>query len=199
MADVIYWYKDTIYTSSKSYQARQRASMTRRDDSEHTRRMELASFLRTRRERLLPEHVGLPLRPRRRTPGLRREEVAELIGIGVTWYTWLEQARAIHVSVDVVEQLARVFRLSEDERAYLFQLAQQSLPPTRAEPHEAVRPVFRDVLTAVEPSPAHIRDRSWNVLAWNRAESFLVDWHAYPASATLSGITSPIPGFAVSW
>ena len=154
----------------------------RRDDSEHTRRMELASFLRTRRERLRPEHVGLPLRPRRRTPGLRREEVAELIGIGVTWYTWLEQARPIHVSADVVEQLARVFRLSEDERAYLFQLAQRTLPLTLSEPHDVVRPVFRDVLTALEPSPAHIRDRSWNELAWNRAESFLVDWHAYPAS-----------------
>src|SRR5262249_22125700 len=118
MTDMIYWYKEALYTSSKSYQANQRASMTRRDDSEHTRRMELASFLRPRRERLRPEQVGLPLRPRRRTPGLRREEVAELIGIGVTWYTWLEQARPIHVSADVVEQLARVFQLSKDERAY---------------------------------------------------------------------------------
>jgi transcriptional regulator with XRE-family HTH domain len=154
----------------------------RRDDSEHTRRMELASFLRTRRERLRPEHVGLPLRPRRRTPGLRREEVAELIGIGVTWYTWLEQARPIHVSADVVENLARVFQLSTDERAYLFELAQRSLPPTLADTHEVVRPAFREVLTALDPSPAHIRDRRWNVLAWNRAESFLVDWHTYPPS-----------------
>jgi len=156
--------------------------MTRRDDSEHTRRMELASFLRTRRERLRPEQLGLPLRRRRRTPGLRREEVAELIGIGVTWYTWLEQGRAIQVSTDVVEQVARVFQLSMDERAYLFQLAQRSLPPAPAEPPEVVRPIFSDVLTALEPSPAHIRDRRWNVLAWNRAESFLVDWQAYPAS-----------------
>ncbi|HJZ46627.1 MAG TPA: helix-turn-helix transcriptional regulator [Roseiflexaceae bacterium] len=156
--------------------------MMRRDDGEHTRRMELASFLRSRRERLRPEHVGLPLRPRRRTPGLRREEVAELIGIGVTWYTWLEQARPIHVSADVLEQVARVFGLSSDERAYLFQLAQRSLPPAVPEPHEVVRPVFRDVLSALEPSPAHIRDRSWNVLAWNRAETCLVDWQAYAAS-----------------
>jgi hypothetical protein len=78
--------------------------------------------------------------------------------------------------------LARLFQLSVDERAYLFQLAQRSLPPSPAEPPEVVRPVFSDVLTALEPSPAHIRDRRWNVLAWNRAESFLVDWQAYPTS-----------------
>jgi transcriptional regulator with XRE-family HTH domain len=156
--------------------------MMRRDDNEHTRRMELASFLRTRRERLLPEHVGLPIRLRRRTPGLRREEVAELIGIGVTWYTWLEQGRAIQVSADVVESLARLFRLSIDERAYLFQLAQRSLPPTLPEAQDVVRPALRDLLTTLEPSPAHIRDRRWNVLDWNRAESCLVDWHTYPPS-----------------
>jgi transcriptional regulator with XRE-family HTH domain len=155
-------------------------TVIKRDETEHARRMELASFLRTRRERLLPEQVGVPRRARRRTPGLRREEVAELIGIGVTWYTWLEQGRPIQVSAEVLEDLARVFRLSLDERSYLFQLAQRSLPPTRPEPQEEVRPVFREVLTALEPAPAHIRDLRWNVLAWNRAESFLVDWHAYP-------------------
>src|SRR5215510_2747613 len=159
MPDVVYWYKDVIYTSSKSYQANQRASMTRRDDSEHTRRMELASFLRTRRERLRPEQVGLPLRPRRRTPGLRREEVAELIGIGVTWYTWLEQGRTIQVSTDVLENLARVFQLSADERAYLFQLAQRPSPSAPAELPEVVPPILHDLLTTLEPSPAHIRDR----------------------------------------
>lgn len=154
----------------------------KRDDTEHTRRLELASFVRSRRERLQPEQAGLPRRARRRTPGLRREEVAELVGIGVTWYTWLEQGRPIQVSADVLENLARILRLSMDERAYLFQLAQRPLPPTPPEPHDVVRPVFREVLTALEPSPAHIRDRRWNVLAWNRAESLLVDWHAYPPS-----------------
>lgn len=156
--------------------------MAKREDSEYTRRMELASFLRTQRERLLPEQLGLPRRARRRTPGLRREEVAELIDISVTWYTWLEQGRPIQVSAEVLENLARIFRLSMDERVYLFQLAQRSLPPTLPESHETVRPVFRDVLTALEPSPAHIRDLRWNVLAWNRAESLLVNWHAYPPS-----------------
>ena len=154
--------------------------MMRRDDSEHTRRMELASFLRTRRERLRPEHVGLPLRPRRRTPGLRREEVAELIGVGVTWYTWLEQGRAIQVSVEMLEQLSRVLQLGMDERLHLFQLARRPLPSAPAPVAPTVRPVFRDVLTALEPAPAHIRDQRWNVLAWNSAEAVVADWGAYP-------------------
>lgn len=150
-----------------------------RDATEHTRRMDLASFLRARRERLSPEQVGLPRRARRRTPGLRREEVAELIGVGVTWYTWLEQGRPIQASTDVLENLARLFRLDSDERAHLFQLAHRSVPPTPPAPGEVVRPVLREVLAALEPVPAHIRDRRWNVLAWNRAESLLVDWHAH--------------------
>jgi transcriptional regulator with XRE-family HTH domain len=152
------------------------------DDAEHTRRLELASFLRTRREGLLPAQVGTPKRTRRRTPGLRREEVAELVGIGVTWYTWLEQGRPIRVSADVVENLAQVLRLSVDERVYLFQLAQRPLPSTLPESQAELRPVFRDVMNALEPAPAHIRDLRWNVLAWNRAESLLVDWRAYPSS-----------------
>lgn len=152
--------------------------MSIHDESEQRRRLELASFLRSRRERLLPEQVGLPRRKRRRTPGLRREEVAEYVGISTTWYTWLEQGRAIHVSAEVAEQLAHLLRLSEDERVYFYHLARHTVPPTPPQPPEEVPPVLRDVLTALEPCPAHIRDRTWNVLAHNRAESLLVDWSA---------------------
>jgi transcriptional regulator with XRE-family HTH domain len=148
--------------------------------AERARRTELAGFLRTRRERLLPQQVGLPARARRRTPGLRREEVAELIGVGVTWYTWLEQGRPVRPSAAVLANVARVFRLSGDERAYLFRLAQRAAPPPAAESPDVVRPAFREVVTALEPAPAHIRDRRWNVLAWNRAEARLVDWGASP-------------------
>src|SRR5579859_1297708 len=154
--------------------------MAKREDTEQTRQMELGSFLRARRERLRPEQLGLPKRARRRTPGLRREEVAELIGIGVTWYTWLEQGRTIQVSTDVLENLARVFQLSADERTYLFQLAQRPSPSASTEAPEEVPSILRDLLTTLEPVPAHIRDRRWNVLAWNRPESILVDWYAYP-------------------
>src|SRR5215468_12494991 len=103
--------------------------MTEKDPTEPERRAELANFLRAHRSRIFPAQLGLPARARRRTPGLRREEVAELIGIGITWYTWLEQGRPIQVSADVLENLARVFQLNTDERAYLFQLAQRPLPP----------------------------------------------------------------------
>src|SRR4051794_41336587 len=86
------------------------------------RRDELAHFLRTRRASLLPEDVGLPGGGRRRTPGLRREEVAQLAGVGATWYTWLEQARDVRASFDVLESLARALRLSPAERGHLILL-----------------------------------------------------------------------------
>ena len=154
--------------------------MEQQKQTEQERRKELGNFLRTRRERLTPAMLGLPTRGRRRTAGLRREEVAELIGIGVTWYTWLEQGRAIQVSVDVLENLAHMLQLGRDERIHLFQLAQHPLPPLPPQPTLAVRPVFQDLLTTLEPSPAHLRDSRWNVVAWNRAECLLDDWQAYP-------------------
>src|SRR5690242_10576547 len=88
-----------------------------------TRRQELAAFVRSRRERLRPEQVGLPRSRRRRTPGLRREEVAQLAGVGVTWYTWLEQGRDINPSSDVLEAIARTLRFDAHERSHLFTLA----------------------------------------------------------------------------
>jgi transcriptional regulator with XRE-family HTH domain len=150
------------------------------ESAEPRRRMELADFLRSRRERLAPDQLGLPKKARRRTPGLRREEVAELVGIGVTWYTWLEQGRPIPVSVNVLENLARVFRLGRDERAHLFRLARRDIPAAPSESHEALRPVLQDMLATLDLAPAHIRDLRWNVLGWNHAESFMVDWQAYP-------------------
>ena len=94
-------------------------------------RHELAAFLRSRRERITPEQVGLPRGRRRRTPGLRREEVAQLSAVGVTWYTWLEQARDIQVSVQVLDALARTLLLDPSERAHLFQLAGRGGPHAR--------------------------------------------------------------------
>src|SRR5881227_3904269 len=89
----------------------------------HHRRAELAAFLRSRRERITPEQAGLPPGSRRRTPGLRREEVAQLSGVGVTWYTWLEQGRDIKVSDQVLGAIARTLMLDRDERSHLFTLA----------------------------------------------------------------------------
>src|ERR1700728_4797145 len=87
------------------------------------RRTELVAFLRARRERIQPEEVGLPPGTRRRTAGLRREELAQLAGVGVTWYTWLEQGRPINASVQVLDALAHTLRLDAIERAHLFRLA----------------------------------------------------------------------------
>src|SRR5436305_1947715 len=89
----------------------------------HHRRAELAAFLRSRRERITPEQAGLPPGSRRRTPGLRREEVAQLSGVGVTWYTWLEQGRQINASPQVLGAVARTLLLDQAEREHLFRLA----------------------------------------------------------------------------
>src|SRR5215831_10548683 len=107
--------------------------------TDDVRRHELGTFLRSRRERVSPEQVGLPPSRRRRTPGLRREEVAQLAGIGITWYTWLEQGRDINASPQVLDAIARTLLFDGHERAHLFTLAGsadatgagdcQSIPP----------------------------------------------------------------------
>jgi transcriptional regulator with XRE-family HTH domain len=129
---------------------------------------ELAAFLRTRRERLSPGDVGLPERRRqRRTPGLRREEVAELAGVSVDYVTRLEQARGLRPSPEVLEALARALRLSADERTYLFDLARQR-PADRApagpvEPSASVIRLVHDL----SPLPAMVVDHRFDVLAFN--------------------------------
>jgi hypothetical protein len=137
------------------------------------RRQELAAFLRSRRERIAPEQVGLPRGPRRRTPGLRREEVAHLSAVGVTWYTWLEQARDIQVSVQVLDALARTLRLDAGERAHLFQLA-GSADPTPAAACQGVTPALREMLSKLEPLPACIQNSRYDILAYNRTYARLL-------------------------
>ena len=147
---------------------------------EQQRRVELGSFLRMCRARIAPRDLGLPQRPRRRTPGLRREEVAELIGVGVTWYTWLEQGRPVRPSAAVLSRLAQVFQLDPDERAYLFTLAGRPAPLAPEAGPIPVRSALQALLTALEPNPAHVRDAHWFVVAWNRAEALIADWAALP-------------------
>jgi transcriptional regulator with XRE-family HTH domain len=134
--------------------------------TEPTRLTELAGFLRDRRSRLQPETVGLPRGFRRRAPGLRREEVAQMAGVGLTWYTWLEQGRDIHVSPDVLCRVARVLQLEPVERIHLFRLAGHEASLSTSD--EAVRPSLRRVLDSWEPYPALVMGRRWDVLAWNR-------------------------------
>ncbi|MEV4111796.1 helix-turn-helix transcriptional regulator [Nonomuraea sp. NPDC049695] len=127
---------------------------------------ELAAFLRTRRERLTPGEVSLPARrTQRRTPGLRREEVAELAGVSVDYVIRLEQGRGLRPSPEVLEALAEALRLSEDERAYLFDLAQQR-PTRHAPPAEEAGPLGQLVLD-LSPLPAMLINHRFDILAWN--------------------------------
>ncbi|MFE3460971.1 helix-turn-helix transcriptional regulator [Nocardiopsis aegyptia] len=136
-------------------------------------RRELAAFLRSRRERVTPADVGLPVLGRRRTPGLRREEVAQLSGVGVTWYTWLEQGRPINASDQVLNAVARALRLDPDEHAHLLSLAgsEATLDDTS---HHAVTEDHLTVLEQLLPLPACIQTTRFDVLAYNRAYRHLI-------------------------
>lgn len=130
------------------------------------RRHELADFLRSRRERITPEQVGLPRGRRRRTPGLRREEVAQLSAVGVTWYTWLEQAREIQVSAQVLDALARALQMDSSERAHLFALAGGTDPAAHT-PCSTVTPAVQAMLDQLAPFPACVQNSRYDILAYN--------------------------------
>ncbi|WP_255442866.1 helix-turn-helix transcriptional regulator [Corallococcus sp. Z5C101001] len=135
-------------------------------------RAELAHFLRSRRARVHPEDVGLPSSSRRRTPGLRREELARLADVGVSWYTWLEQGRDIHVSEPLLERLSLALRLTPTERAHLFELAQGRPAARPLMTPTTVSIALRRILEA-HPYPALVSTQRWDVLAWNEAASLV--------------------------
>ncbi|MFG6466170.1 helix-turn-helix transcriptional regulator [Roseateles sp. BYS87W] len=140
----------------------------------------LGRYLKERRSRLDPAALGLPL-ARRRTPGLRREEVAQRAHVSATWYTWLEQGRGGAPSTEVLERLAAALQLSAVEREHLFLLAQNRPPQVRFQPPAAVPPRLQRVLDALTQCPALIRTATWDVLAWNRACAMVLnDYAALP-------------------
>ena len=130
------------------------------------RRSELAAFLRSRRARITPEELGLPPGPRRRTPGLRREEVALHAGVGVTWYTWLEQGRPINASPQVLDAIGRTLRLDQPELSHLYRLAEVRGAP---EPQlgEVLEPTVQMILDDFGSLPACVVNSRMDVLAWN--------------------------------
>jgi transcriptional regulator with XRE-family HTH domain len=138
------------------------------------RRGDLREFLMARRARVSPAEAGLPAGPRRRTPGLRREEVAVLAGVGVSWYQWLEQGRDITVSPQVLDAVARVLRLSGAERRHLYVLAGLNPPLPEDGADGAVAADLLRVLDAWMPKPAHIADRYWNLVAANDAAKLVL-------------------------
>ncbi|KIL40945.1 transcriptional regulator [Gordoniibacillus kamchatkensis] len=137
------------------------------------RRREMGDFLRSRRTRLAPVAAGLPAGERRRTPGLRRSEVAALAGISVDWYTWLEQGRDIQVSVQVLESVARALQLNENERRHLFLLALGQQPPETAPSSPVISETLQNVLDLLGTAPALVTDVRLNVVAWNKAAALV--------------------------
>ena len=140
----------------------------------------LGAYLRDRRMKLDPAAFGFAAE-RRRTPGLRREEVAQRANISPTWYTWLEQGRGGAPSADVLDRIARALMLTEVEREHLFLLGLGRPPEVRYQKNEGVTPRLQRVLDALDPSPALIRTATWNVVAWNRAATIMMsDYGALP-------------------
>ncbi|MDR3440615.1 helix-turn-helix transcriptional regulator [Telmatospirillum sp.] len=140
----------------------------------------LGSYLRDRRAKLDPAALGFPAE-RRRTAGLRREEVASRANISPTWYTWLEQGRGGAPSADVLDRIARALMLTDVEREHLFLLGLGRPPEVRYRKNNGVTPRLQRVLDALEPSPAVIRTAIWDVVAWNRAATaMLMDYGSLP-------------------
>jgi transcriptional regulator with XRE-family HTH domain len=147
-------------------------------------RAALADFLRARRRALSPSQVGLPVGRSRRTPGLRREEVAMLAGVSVTWYTWLEQGRRINASTDVLRAIGRALRLDDAGLDHLTALGQPSASAPVAIPTygpDDVPSALRRLIDAFEPAPAYVLGPRWEFAAWNTAQGRL-----YPRLATLA-------------
>ncbi len=143
-------------------------------------RRELGDFLRSRRERVSPAAAGLPVSATRRTPGLRREEVAVLAGVGVSWLTRIEQGRAGSVSAEVLGALADALQMSPAERDHLHHLAGVHLPAPEV-PAE-LEPSHRRLVDGLAPNPAYLLDPNWDVAAWNEPEAEL-----FPLLRSISG------------
>jgi transcriptional regulator with XRE-family HTH domain len=149
-------------------------------DERVTRENRLGTYLKDRRVKLDPAALGFPAE-RRRTPGLRREEVAQRANISPTWYTSLEQGRGGAPSADVLDRIARALMLTDVEREHLFLLGLGRPPEARYRKSEGVTPRLQRVLDALDPCPALIRTAIWDVVAWNRASSvMLIDYGSLP-------------------
>ncbi len=147
---------------------------------DNARKAELARFLRTRRSMIQPETVGLAGGPRRRTPGLRREEVAALAQVGLAWYTWLEQSRDIQVSKEVIERIAKALRLSHSDTAYFRSLAGKEIAKTEQGGGEELRDVQR-LLDGFTAGPAMLWNERFDCIAFNHLADVIYDWSESPS------------------
>ena len=168
-------------------------------------RRALGAFLRTHREALPPEAAGQPTNPfgRRRTPGLRREEVAQLCGLSTTWYTWVEQGRDIALSPTALARLADALRLSAAERAYLFELTRRRDPAPPAAPlPDAIAPQELAAVLETVAAPAYLLDRLWHARAWNdMAARLFAPWFdsGEPSLLRFVFLNDAAPRFIADW
>jgi transcriptional regulator with XRE-family HTH domain len=146
----------------------------------HPRRAELGKFLKARRAMVHPEEVGLAPGPRRRTPGLRREEVALLAGVGITWYTWLEQGRKINASAQVLDAVSRTLRLDAASRWHLYRLA-EATPLRTWTGATRIPDSVRAIVRELDPLPAVLMNSAFDIIEENAAhEDLFWDWHSMP-------------------
>jgi transcriptional regulator with XRE-family HTH domain len=167
--------------SSSSVSVSVSAEADDRSKLSEQRRRELADFLRTRREKIKPEQVGISQMSRRRTPGLRREEVAELAGVGTTWYTWLEQARDIQPSSEVLRRLGQALQMTPAEIRHLFALAGKTAPSDTETYAETVPESLDRIVKQALTVPAIILGRRWDVLDYNHQMLELIPYLAESA------------------
>ena len=152
-------------------------------ESASARRKELAAFLQIIRNRSQPADFGFPAGSRRRTAGLRREEMAQIVGISTTWYTWIEQGREVNISAEALDRLAGNLRLTRSERAYLFEIADRRDPQGSQSENDDVPPLFVELLSDVSV-PAYLMGRYWDILGWNEAAAELfTGWLDRPSAA----------------
>ncbi|WP_433342436.1 helix-turn-helix transcriptional regulator [Streptomyces sp. CA-253872] len=179
-----------------------RTTTSATNGAKEVRLRELRAFLTTRRARVRPEDVGLPAGGRRRTPGLRREEVAVLAGVGPSWYQWLEQGRDISVSPQVLDAVAGVLRLSSAERRHLYRLAGLNPPALEVAPDDLhMCDGLGRLIEHWLPYPAHIMDTYWNLVMANRAATEVLGMHpGLPYNCLIAFFTDPVyRSRAVTW
>jgi transcriptional regulator with XRE-family HTH domain len=170
--------KPAARTTSRTAAKRSDSTGRPRSTVDHQR----SQFLRLCRARIKPEDVGLGVGRRARTGGLRREDVAALSGVSVSWYTWLEQGRDIRVSDEVLERICQTFRLTDDERTYLFSLVQHRMPRPQVKSHTEMAPELLRMLQTVAV-PAIAMNLRWDILAWNALNTGIYrDYSTFPAN-----------------
>ncbi|OWR29945.1 transcriptional regulator [Saccharibacillus sp. O23] len=160
------------------------------------RRLALGNFLRNARSKISPVEVGLASGSRRRIQGLRREEVAAIANIGLSWYIRLEQGRDIHPSASVLESLASALRLTPNERRHLFMLGGESLPAQPTIDDEPINPLIRNMMNELNVNPAYVIGKKWDFLAWNPAAEAIFQIERsrppYPRNLIWRQFTDPV-------